>query len=121
MTPIQILDAVISCVEGGETGREVDGAACVALLGFKHLERSTSWVNAKGKLTGLPPVSTDLTAVHTLHKRVLPGWIGDVTTTGQAWVMGDQNQFYGVVPDEPAAAWLLAILKAIRAEMEASS
>ena len=59
-----------------------------------------------------------LDAALRLHEALLPGWAAAVNTNGMAQVIGpapDWSRHTGCATDNPARAWLLAILKALRA------
>ncbi len=137
MTTIAELDALIKRVQGGDTGREVERSAFLA-LGFLRDATDDEYVvarNGDGSETIIYgdslKISTDLTAVHALHKRVLPGWHWALATNGNSGfdAVLDKVAIFGTDLERsetanantPAAAWLLAILKAKRAEMEAEA
>ena len=67
----------------------------------------------------------DLNAAKRLHDALLPGWIGDVDTTGFALVYEDERECTStqsaLIPGQSARAWGLAILRAYRAKLVAES
>lgn len=51
-----------------------------------------------------------------LHEALLPGWSCAMNTNGSAQVIGPMwERFHGECEDNPARAWLLAVLKALAA------
>lgn len=58
-----------------------------------------------------------------LVERLLPGWCWDVSSSGQAWVMGVdspmRDHFIGGSPDKPPLALLDALLSTLLAQAEA--
>lgn len=63
----------------------------------------------------------DLNAAAALHEALLPGWIGLTDTTGFARVWRDEHEvtdtYDALIPEQPARAWLLAILRAVEAKV----
>ena len=60
-----------------------------------------------------------LDAAKRLHESLLPGWAAAINTNGMAQVIGpapDWHRHTGCATDNPARAWLVAILKALRAK-----
>ena len=54
-----------------------------------------------------------LDAAKALHEAVLPGWIWGRQKNGAMWVAKRPYTFRATLPDNPARAWLLAILRAL--------
>ena len=60
-----------------------------------------------------------LDAALRLHEALLPGWAAAINTNGMAQVIGpapDWHRHTGCATDNPARAWLLAVLKALKAQ-----
>lgn len=126
MTTITEITSVIERVEKGETGLHVNKAvlAATCTMHAYHFDYPN------GERVQHEDVSTDLDAVHALHKRVLPGWVWWKEQNGEfhvAVAVGAEESFFGPWDesrvndlDDPAK-WLIAILTAKRAQMEAGN
>jgi hypothetical protein len=66
-----------------------------------------------------------LDAAKALHDALLPGWMWEIDAIGEVWVWGaDGSRFHTErdddKPSNPARAWLIAILRAYRAQIGAA-
>jgi hypothetical protein len=62
------------------------------------------------------PFAGSLDAAKALHEAVLPEWAAAINTNGVAQVIGprpDWSRHTGTATNQPARAWLLAILRAL--------
>lgn len=61
-----------------------------------------------------------LDAAQALHEAALPGYVWDVNGYGSAlvWVRDDPKRYAEAYLDNPARAWLLAIVRALIAQEE---
>lgn len=59
-----------------------------------------------------------LDAAKALHEALLPRWKTRIDTGNRhrAWVLGDNGMKFDAYADNPARAWLIAILRAYRAQ-----
>ena len=67
----------------------------------------------------LDAYSGSLDAAKALHDAVLPGWCGAFSTdgVGQVWPLRQPDNFVeGECDDNPARAWLIALLEALIAQ-----
>jgi hypothetical protein len=98
------LDALIAAVEAGTW---VDMEPAYVLLGVKAIIAARAY-------------KSSLDAAHALHLVLLPGWYGKTDTEGKAYVSDYAKELFDAhVAGNPARAWLLAILKAYRAQVTA--
>lgn len=93
----------------------VEAGAISTDLIMSAIEEPSDQLNTLGAFDGY------LDAAKALHDALLPGWIFDATNDS-AFVMrpwdyhGEPPPQYGSEADNPARAWLLAILRALEAE-----
>lgn len=104
MINLQTIDNLIESVEAGQIRHDAD----MKYLGGYSQNR-----------LGLNAYRGSLDAAKALHEELLPGWMFGVTNDG-AFVMpaggDDTSQFTGAL-ENPARAWLAAMLKAYRAQL----
>lgn len=104
------LDRLIAAVEGGTW----DGSWRWLLDNIWNIDQCQPFSDA---------YHGSLDAAKALHEALLPSdWIADVDTTGFAMVYQDEmevsNNATALLPGLPARAWLLAILRAYRAQRD---
>jgi hypothetical protein len=106
------LDDLIAAVEAGKDvplGRAADAMNVPADL-------ARSWGGIYRANRG------SLDAAKALHDALLPGWVGDFDTAGFSQVYEDEKEVTlaqaALIPGQPARAWLLAILRAVKAQQE---
>lgn len=79
-----------------------------------HHFTDMDWPGAKWADTVRAAYGGSLNDALALHKALLPGAVGDFATTGEAWVQTVEGHHeIGRSEDNPARAWLIAILRAL--------
>ena len=110
------LDALIEAVEAG------DADACDSACRDMHRTKRDNGEHWPGH-DAMKAFSGSLDASKRLHDALLPGWGWDVDDDGQALVFkyassadsAPPDDYIGVRRDNPARAWLLSILRALKA------
>ena len=113
------LDKLIEAVEAG-TADKPTSKGCHGLWLFFHAFPPNE---GKNHALTLDAYRGSLDAAKALHDALLPGWPSTIETEGTAWTdekhglrrLGHKAIFDG----NPARAWLLAILKAHRSQVQA--
>ena len=103
------LDKLIEAVESGTIPRhDLD-----AFIPWRGLDTQTG--DSHDAYRG------SLDAAKRLHDALLPGWGWDLCDDGEAKVFEytfSAEEYVGVCRDNPATAWLLAILRAVKAKAQ---
>jgi len=113
MTKVEALRELLGKVEAGTIQDHPHGGMPLFTAMYKHFggfERPIIWhdANAMGAYHG------SLDAAKALHDAVLPGWTWRIMGTGWCELFGpDGEGINGCAHNEPARAWLAAILKAL--------
>ena len=105
------LDRLIEAVEAGDGGAV---AAANRRMGSAARDRGEYWESNDTHKA----FSGSLDAAKRLHDALLPGW-GWAVNNGVAnvWPMSAEYPIHaGIAPDNPARAWLLAQLRAVKAK-----
>jgi hypothetical protein len=95
------LNALLAKVEAGEFNRWSTAGLPVSATHKKLITRA---------------YNGSLNAAKALHEAVLPGWLAVIDTDGAVEVSRGGWPADATVTDDPARAWLIAILKALIAE-----
>lgn len=120
MTRLQALEALLDQVKAGEWDFRHDAPARL-VFPYHSASADDLGLDARAAFEG------SLDAAKALHEAVLPGWPWTIENMNsglsRAWVnssRGLRTPGYVGESDDPARAWLIAILKAIIAEEEAN-